>query len=102
MNAYVLTKDAENDLRDVARYTMQKWGKKSLEEYRAGLAETFAAIGDNQVASRQFSANYPQLRAVKYRFHYIFYLTEGFTRPVIIGVIHEKRDIVSRLSERLT
>lgn len=29
------------------------------------------------------------------------YLIENLEKPVVIGIIHEKRDIVNRLSERL-
>ena len=85
---YEFTKDAEKDLREVAQYTLNKWGKKALAEYRDGLKATF-------------SKTFPQLLVTKYKYHFIFYITEGMTKPVIIGVIHEKRDIVNRLSERL-
>lgn len=101
MKRYALTKDAENDLREVARYTLNKWGKEALQRYRIGLKELFNAIAENQVIKHSFSQQFPQLLVTKYRYHYIFYLTEGFDKPIIIGVIHEKRDIVNQLSERL-
>ena len=66
MTNYELSKDAQNDLRDIARYTVKKWGKGQLAEYRKGLKETFKAIGLNDIAARQFSVNYPQLRVTKY------------------------------------
>ncbi len=34
MKNYRLTKDAEKDLRDVARYTLKQWGKAMLQQYR--------------------------------------------------------------------
>jgi antitoxin HigA-1 len=34
MQPYELSKDAEEDLREVARYTRKKWGKEQLAEYR--------------------------------------------------------------------
>jgi len=102
MTTYELSKDAEDDLREVARYTLDTWGRGQLTEYRQGLKETFKAIGLQDVIARQFSKNYPQLRVTKYRYHYIFYIAEGVTKPIIIGVIHERRDIVNQLVERLT
>lgn len=101
MALYELTKDAENDLREVAHYTLKQWGKEALERYRGGIKKTFQDIGQNKIIKRQFSEHYPELLVTKYKYHYIFYLTENLSKPVIIGVIHERRDIVNRLSERL-
>ena len=102
MTSYELTKDAENDLRDIARYTLKEWGKEAFERYRSGIKKTFQDIGKNKILKRQFSERFPELLVTKYRRYYIFYLTEKVKKPVIIGVIHERRDIVSRLSERLS
>lgn len=102
MQPYELSKDAEEDLREVARYTLKKWNKEQLAEYRQGLKDTFHAIGVQDIVARQFSKNYPQLRVTKYRYHYVFYITEGVEKPIIIGVIHERRDIVNQLAGRLT
>ena len=102
MKYYRLTKDAEKDLRELARYTLKKWGPAMLQEYRGGLKKTFEAIGNNDVVGREFSGKCPELLVTKFRHHFIFYLTEGMEVPAIIGVIHERRNIVKRLSERLT
>jgi toxin ParE1/3/4 len=102
MQPYKLSTAAENDLQDVARYTLKTWGKKALEQYRNGLKNTFQAIAKNEMPKRVFSRAFPDLLVSKYKYHYIFYLTKNRANPVIIGVIYEKRDIVSRLSERLS
>ncbi len=102
MQPFELSKDAEEDLREVARYTLKKWGKEQLAEYRQGLKDTFLAIGVQDIVARQFSKNYPQLRVTKYRYHYVFYIVDGVEKPIIIGVIHERRDIVNQLATRLT
>ena len=102
MKHYDLTKDVEKDLREVARYTLNKWGKEKLQEYRDGLKNTFNKIGKNEIQIHQFSKNIPELLVTKYKYHFIFYLTKNLEKPIIIGVIHERRDIVKRLTERLT
>ena len=102
MTYYSLTKDAERDLREIARYTFKKWGKEKLQEYRGGLKATFNKIGRNEMHKHQFSKNFPELLVTKYKHHYIFYLTESLESPVIIGVVHERRDIVERLTRRLS
>ncbi len=102
MKRYELTLDAEQDLREVARYTLNKWGKDKFHIYRKGLKETFERIGKHEIKRRAFSGKYPGLCVAKYQQHYIFYLIETAGEPLIIGVIHHRRDIVSRLAERLS
>lgn len=102
MSAYELSPDAQKDLREVARYTGTKWGLATLEKYRSGLHSTFDAIGSGSVREKEFSNQLPNVLVTKYRYHFVFYIREGLKKPVIIGVIHERRDIISRLSERLT
>ena len=102
MPTYRLSRDAREDVKEVTRYTLINWGEGALEKYIGGLTRTFEAIGDGSVPWKSFSSRFPDLLVTKYRYHYVFYITEGLDKPGIIGVIHERRDIVSRLSERLT
>lgn len=99
--AYELSLDAEKDLREVARYTRDKWGKEALQKYRHGLKNSFDAIGKGTTQKRTFSESLPQLSVLKYEYHYIFYLSENREKPIIVGVIHERRYVVNQLSERL-
>jgi toxin ParE1/3/4 len=102
MRQYNITEDAEQDLREIARYTLSKFGPKQLEAYRQALNSTFNAIGSNQVIQQQFSTRQPEILVTKCQRHYVFYIVEGVDKPTIIGVIHEVRDIVVLLASRLT
>jgi len=102
MQSYVLTKDAENDLKEIARYTLKEWGESTFQSYKMGLSEKFNEVAQQSMVKHTFSQAFPQLLVTKYRYHYIFYLTEGYEKPIIIGVIHEQRDIVNRLKNRLS
>ncbi|MCG8489289.1 MAG: type II toxin-antitoxin system RelE/ParE family toxin [Chromatiales bacterium] len=73
-----------------------------LTRYRDGLKDTLKAIATDGVYKRTFLKTFPGLMVTKYKYHYIFYLKDNLSKPVIIGVIHERRDIVSRLGERLS
>ena len=99
---YELSPTAEKDIQQVTRYTLNKWGSESLEKYITGLKATFDAIGNGDALEREFSKRFPMVLVTKYRYHFVFYIREGLEIPVIIGVIHERRDVVNRLSERLT
>lgn len=48
MPRYQLSKDAVQDLRDVAKYTIDTWGRNELQKYRLGLKDTFLAITKNE------------------------------------------------------
>ena len=99
---YVLSLQAEADLTEIAQYTLVKWGEQAFEQYRNGLKQIFSAIADGSVVSRTFSESLPSVLVVKYRHHFIFYLRRSHDIPIIIGIIHEKRDIVALLAKRLT
>lgn len=101
MTHFDLSKDAQTDLQEVARYTLKQWGNEQLALYRDGLKDTFNGIGEDRVMGRSFSERFPQLRVTKYRYHYIFYIKDDVPKPIIIGVIHERRDVVNQLAKRL-
>lgn len=102
MGSYQLTKDADRDLQEIADYTLETWGYVALEEYRRGLKTKFENIGRrNLTIIRRFTSAMPDLYVTSYRQHYIFYRDSGEEKPVILGVIHQKRDVVNQLSQRL-
>jgi toxin ParE1/3/4 len=101
INKYQLSFDAENDLKEIAHYTLSHWGRETFDEYRNGLKEIFIDIGNNDVISKSFSNKLPGLRVVKFKYHFIFYMVDNVPTPIIIGVIHEKRDLVKQLDLRL-
>lgn len=101
MTRYQLSQDAKKDLKEVTRYTLNKWGEDKLKKYIGGLTKTFEAIGAGDIPPKMFTKRFSELLVTKYRYHYVFYFSDGIDKPGIIGVIHERRDIVSRLSERL-
>ncbi|MCY3769981.1 MAG: type II toxin-antitoxin system RelE/ParE family toxin [Gammaproteobacteria bacterium] len=102
MPSYKLSHDARQDIQQVTRYTQKIWGAKAAHKYTDGLKDIFEAIGKGAVKKRAFSRTFPELLVTKHRYHYIFYYVKDLKRPGIVGVIHERRDIVSRLSDRLS
>ncbi len=101
MRPYVLTQLAANDLKEIARYTLNQWGKKQSIEYANLLEKRFQEIADRTAISRQFSKTYPQIRVKHCEHHYTFYVHDEGERPCILAVLHERMDLVSRLQDRL-
>ena len=69
MPNYELSPTTEKDIQQVTRYTLNKWGSKSLEKYITGLKATFDAIGNGDALKREFSKRFPTVLVTKYRYH---------------------------------
>lgn len=101
MLPYLLTPSAEDDLKDIARYTLKRWGKKQSLNYASLLQTRFLEIADRTAFSRCFSERYPQIQVTRCEHHYIFYIHPEGKRPCIIAVLHERMDKVAKLENRL-
>ena len=74
MSGYKLTTHAEQDLRDIARYTINKWGMAQAKRYETILSERFQEIAQGVVTPRTFLKRKPDLLFTHCEHHYIFYL----------------------------
>ena len=101
MTSYVLTKDAENDLREIARYTLKNHGVKKLQYYKGEINKKLNEIGKGKALERNFFENLPQVHVAKCEHHFIFFVTDNCVKPIIIAIIHESSDIVSRIKNRI-
>ena len=102
MLPYRLTQLAEEDMKDIARYTLKKWGKDQSMCYAGKLERCFRGIAAETVHSRSFSERYPQVKVCHCEHHYVFYIClPGDNQPVIIAVLHERMDMLVRLKSRL-
>ena len=74
MPDYKLTMQAERDLRDIARYRIDKWGMAQAERYEAILSKRFQEVAQGVVTPRTFLKRRPDLLFTHCEHHYIFYL----------------------------
>ena len=101
MLLYELTGPAEEDLKDIARYTLTEWGKKQSLHYAALLEKRFCEIAARTAISRSFSDRAPQVLVSRCEHHYIFYIHPEKKSPRIIAILHERMDMLKRLKNRL-
>ena len=101
MAAYELTLDAEHDLLDIAIYTVETWGLAQADRYEAALVQHFDGLGRGEVRTSTPIPHRPELRASRCLHHYVFSLHEEKATPLILAVLHEKMDLMTRLRERL-
>ncbi|SER63341.1 Plasmid stabilization system protein ParE [Nitrosomonas sp. Nm51] len=102
MPDYKITAHAEQDLRDIARYTIDKWGMAQAERYEAILSKRFQEIAQRVVTPRIFLKKRPDLMFTHCEHHYICYLqSKNSANPIILAVLHERMDLMRRLKNRL-
>lgn len=98
---YVLTSDAEVDLRGVIRYTRKQWGEAQVRVYVAKLEKSFARVSAGQGVFKEMSDVYPALRMARCEHHYVFCLPRQNEPSLIIAILHERMDLLRRLADRL-
>lgn len=100
MSNYLLTKDAEDDIRQIIRYTRKKWGQKQVEVYRSQLKQKFEDIGSNKIILKLYSKNVPDIYFCRMQSHFIFYLMRESKLPIIVAVLHTSQNIIKHLVKR--
>jgi toxin ParE1/3/4 len=98
MRNYRATPRARDDLKDIGRYTQQKWGKLQRNKYLKQLEQRFDWLAENPLLGRRRSDVGEGLYSFLQAEHVVFYRF----RPEmveIIGVVHQEMDIVNYFSE---
>ncbi len=101
MQLYELTASAQEDIKQIARYTITKWGKQKSLHYASLLDQRFREIAARTAYSRSLLKNYPHVMVNRCEHHYIFYVHPEGKPPQIIAVLHERMEMLTRLKDRL-
>lgn len=98
---YILTASAEADLRNIIRYTRRQWGVTQVRRYVATLEQGIARLAAGEGAFKDMSELYPSLRMARCEHHYVFCLPREHAPALIVGMSHERMDLMARLADRL-
>lgn len=98
---YILTTEAEEDVRNIIRYTRKKWGVTQVRRYIAGLEEGMNSLATGRGYFKDMSGIFPELRLVHCQHHYIFGLPQKGAPMLIIAIFHEKMELMAKLSNRI-
>jgi len=100
MTLYKLGFEAENDILNIVTYTAGKWGIEQARVYSETLAACMEKLALKEPAYKQLNAFSPPILVKHCKHHYIFgqQTVHDF---VIIAVLHERMDFISRIKERL-
>lgn len=93
MASFSLTKAAKSDLRNIARFTEQKWDRKQRRDYLKGMDDTFRLLADSP--SLGVSCDYiaRELRKHPFQSHVIYYEVASQGHVLIVRVLHKRMDV---------
>ncbi len=100
--AYVLSNAAATDLRDVVRYTQKQWGRDEALTYAGRLQRGIEQLASKgSVVSKDLSSIFPGLRVLHCEHHYLFCLLRDDAPMLVIAILHERMDLITRVANRL-
>lgn len=99
--AYVLTKSAEADLKEIIAYTLAQWGASHCSNYIAEIEQKAEALAIGHGHFKEMNTLIPNLRVALSGKHYIFCLPQQNAPAIILAILHERMDILERLKSRL-
>lgn len=96
--SFWLTKRANDDLKNIARFTREQWGDAQREKYMRALDDRFHRLAEQPRSGK----HRPDIAEGYYCFaqgsHLIFYLI-GTDAIYIIGVLHKRMDVLGHFSD---
>ena len=98
---YVLSDAAETDLREIIRHTRKQWGDAQVRRYIHGLEQRIARLVMGQEPFQDMSELYPALRMARCEHHYVFCLPREHAPTLVVAILHERMDLMTRLANRL-
>ena len=101
MSSYILSPEAEADLREIAKYTKRNWGDVQARKYQAQLVAAIEALAAGKARGKDLNS-VPGMKMMRCEHHYIFCRILNGTTPEIYAVFHEKMDLIARLAERIS
>ena len=93
MGTFSLTNAAKNDLRGIARFTEERWGRVQRRHYLKGLDEAFGMLADAPKLGNPCDQIEPGLRKYPFKSHIIFYDLLSYNQILVIRVLHKSMDV---------
>lgn len=99
MPAFRLTPDAQADLIEIRRYTLQQWGAEQSQKYLCEIRNTMGLLAETPALGK----SRPEVGANVYSFpqgsHIIYYVVHE-QQLVVFGVLHKRMAPLAHLNER--
>ncbi len=93
MGTFSLTHAAKNDLRGIARFTEERWGRAQRRQYLKGLDEAFRMLADSPKLGNPCDYIEPDLRKYPFQSHVVFYDLLSDEEIQVVRVLHKSMDV---------
>ncbi len=98
---YELSPGADEDLENIARYTLKTWGVEQTRKYMSALEKCIENLAQGVGRFKELEGLQPGMRMVRCEHHYIFGLMRPESPMLVVAVLHEKMDTIRRVRKRL-
>ncbi|HTM82694.1 type II toxin-antitoxin system RelE/ParE family toxin [Asticcacaulis sp.] len=98
---FVLQDGAADDLRSIVRYTRKTWGEVQARAYSETLHTGIQRLVNGQGTYKILEDIHPALRITRCEHHYIFCLCREDAPSLIVAILHERMDLIARITDRL-
>lgn len=99
MPVFRLTPDAQDDLIEIRRYTLQQWGAEQSQKYLREIRNTIGLLAETPALGK----SRPEVGANVHSFpqgsHIIYYVVHN-QQLVVFGVLHKRMAPLAHLNER--
>jgi toxin ParE1/3/4 len=86
---FSVSRAARKDLREIARYTVGKWGANQAVRYATGLQRIFQSLADHPSMGRSCDDLVPGMRRLEHGKHVVYYLPMR-GEVLIVRVLHQQ------------
>lgn len=99
MKNFVLSKKAKEDLRKIAKYTENRWGKTQRNLYIKQFDEGFHLLSESPFVGNACDFIAKGYRRFPMGSHIIFYKETTKNKITIIRILHQNMDVKPRISD---
>lgn len=96
MKAFVLTKEAKEDLKKIARFTEKRWGRDQRFLYIKQFDDVFHLLAKSPSVGKKCDYIKKGYRKFPQSSHLIFYREDGYIKIIVIRILHKNMDVESK------
>ncbi len=96
MTPFELTRKAKQDLRKIAIYTENRWGREQRYLYAKQFDDAFHFLAENLSVGKKCEHIKPGYKKFPQGSHIIFYREGTKSKIIIIRILHKNMDVESR------
>lgn len=93
MYSFSLTNAAKADLRNIAKFTEERWGREQRKHYLKGMDDAFRRLADSPALGVSCEYIASDLRKYPFQSHVIYYDIAPTTEIVIVRVLYKRMDV---------